>query len=295
LRPTISFDNGNTVETDLIVAADGAYSAVRLQMQQREGFNLSQTYEQHGYKELTIPPTEDGHFAMEKNALHIWPRGTYMMIALPNQDRSFTCTCFWPFTTFEELKSPQQIEEFFRKNFADAVPLMPTLVDDFQRNPTGSLLTVKCFPWHYQNKAVLLGDAAHAIVPFYGQGMNAAFEDCVTLAECLKRNQTNPLEEYASIRKPNTDAIAEMALHNFIEMRDHVASRAFLVKKKIAHAFHRVFPRAFVPLYNMISFSTIPYAQAQERARRQVATVRFVGSAVAVGLVIVALLMLRYL
>jgi kynurenine 3-monooxygenase len=291
-RPTVTFENGVTIDTDLIIGADGAYSVVRQQMQRREGFNFSQTYEHHGYKELTIPPTSAGDFAMDQNALHIWPRGTYMMIALPNQDRSFTCTCFWPFKTFEELTSSQQIEVFFRRNFADAVPLMPTLVEDFQRNPIGSLLTVKCFPWSYQDKVALLGDAAHAIVPFYGQGMNAAFEDCVALAHCLKRNHRNPLEEYAGIRKPNTDAIAEMALHNFVEMRDHVASRAFLVKKKLAHAMHRLFPSTFVPLYNMVSFSTIPYAQAAERAKRQATMLRIAACGFAL-LVIVAILVLR--
>ncbi|CAN5541337.1 NAD(P)/FAD-dependent oxidoreductase [soil metagenome] len=274
-RPTVTFENGVTIETDLIVGADGAYSVVRQQMQKREGFNFSQSYLEHGYKELTIPPTQSGNFAMEKNALHIWPRGTYMMIALPNQDRSFTCTCFWPFKTFEELKSPEQIGNFFRTNFADAVPLMPTLVEDFQRNPTGSLLTVRCNPWSYALKAVLLGDAAHAIVPFYGQGMNAAFEDCVELAAQLKsdslpRNlESAALPRYEALRRPNTDAIAEMALDNFIEMRDHTASRWFLLKKKVAHALHRLFPRQFIPLYNLISFTTVPYAAARNRATLQ--------------------------
>jgi kynurenine 3-monooxygenase len=293
-RPRMTFENGATIDADLIVGADGAYSVVRQQMQKREGFNFSQSYLEHGYKELTIPPTKSGDFAMEKNALHIWPRGTYMMIALPNQDRSFTCTCFWPFQTFDELKSREQIEGFFRTNFADAVPLMPTLVEDFQRNPNGSLLTVRCFPWNYQNKAVLLGDAAHAIVPFYGQGMNAAFEDCVTLSECLHKNLTDRLEEYVQLRKPNTDAIAEMALHNFVEMRDHVASRSFLIKKKIAHAMHRMFPNTFIPLYNMISFSTIPYETAQQRAKRQAAILRIAAYGFALLLVIVSFLLLRY-
>src|SRR5262249_16444420 len=152
----------------------------------------------------------------------------------------------------------EHILSFFKERFTDAVPLMPTLVEDYQRNPTSSLVTMRCWPWAYQDKCVLLGDAAHAIVPFYGQGMNAAFEDCVMLAECLKRNSssvTNALDEYQRQRKPNTDAIADMALENFVEMRDHVASRAFLMKKRVSQAMHRTFPRAFVPLYNMVSFS----------------------------------------
>lgn len=290
-RPTITFENGEAVETDLVVGADGAYSTVRQAMQFREGFDYSQSYEQHGYKELTIPPAASGDFAMEPNALHIWPRGPYMMIALPNQDRSFTCTCFWPFSMFEALKTAEQVTDFFGKDFGDAVPLMPTLAEDYLRNPIGHLVTVRCWPWIYQDKAVLLGDAAHAIVPFYGQGMNAAFEDCVTLSECLRLGD---LSEYQQRRKPNADAIADMALHNFIEMRDHTASRLFLLKKKLSHALHRLMPGTFVPLYNMVSFSTIPYAEAREHARWQSRVLRLAaGGFVLILLVILSLLLLR--
>jgi len=290
-RPTVAFENGTTIETDLVIGADGAYSAVRQQMQKREGFDYSQSYLQHGYKELTIPPTASGEFAMEPNALHIWPRGQFMMIALPNQDRSFTCTCFWPFSTFESLDSSEKTRSFFDEHFRDAVPLMPTLMEDFAGNPVGSLVTIRCKPWHHDGKAVLLGDAAHAIVPFYGQGMNAAFEDVVEMARHLKTVSAAPmaraLGQYEDSRKPNSDAIADMALDNFIEMRDHTASRWFLIKKKLSHAMHRVFPRTFIPLYNMVSFSTVPYAQARDRARTQSRILRL---SAACGLALLAVL-----
>jgi kynurenine 3-monooxygenase len=283
-RPAVTFETSSghsvTVESDLIVGADGAFSAVRQQLQKLERFEYSQSYTEYGYKELTIPPTASGDFAMERNALHIWPRRRFMMIALPNSDRSFTCTLFWPYegaNSFANLQSDEQIVAYFEQHFADAVPLMPTLVEDYRRNPIGSLVTIKCFPWSHQDKATLLGDAAHAIVPFYGQGMNAAFEDCVALTDCLKESREDvarALREYERRRKPNADAIADMALHNFVEMRDHTASQLFLWKKKFQHLLHGLFPRTFIPLYNMVSFTTIPYAEAQRRARWQANVLR---------------------
>jgi kynurenine 3-monooxygenase len=299
-KQTVTFENTAigrdvTIDTDLIIGTDGAFSAVRQQMMRLDRFDFSQSYLEHGYKELTIPPTASGDFAMEPNALHIWPRGGYMMIALPNQDRSFTCTCFWPFAGpngFESLRTDEQILDYFRRNFPDAEPLMPTLVEDYKSNPTSSLVTVRCQPWHWQDQVVLLGDAAHAIVPFYGQGMNAAFEDCITITECLRTfapDVARALAEFNARRKPHTDAIADMALHNFIEMRDYVASPVFLLKKRMQHALHRAFPETFVPLYNMISFSTIPYAEAQRRAAAQstlLKTVGLLGVAILLALVL---------
>jgi kynurenine 3-monooxygenase len=295
----ITFEREDThetvgIETDRIIGADGAYSIVRLQMMlNTDRFEYRQDFLQHGYKELTIPPaaacgfapnderlTKWGGFAMNPNALHIWPRGSYMMIALPNQDQSFTCTCFWPFSGFEALKTDEQIRSYFEEHFPDAVPLMPTLIEDFKRNPTSSLVTVKCWPWHMNDNAVLLGDAAHAIVPFYGQGMNCAFEDCTALMHCIDRHKSDwrrAFEEYAAMRKPNADAIAEMALLNFIEMRDKTASALFRGKKKLEHALHAIFPNWFMPLYNMISFSTIPYSEAQRRAARQNRNLKLIG------------------
>jgi kynurenine 3-monooxygenase len=272
------------VATDRIIGADGAFSAVRLQMMlNMDRFEYSQHYLEHGYKELTIPPAEVcgidlnrfNGFAIDPNALHIWPRGGYMMIALPNEDRSFTCTCFWPHSGpngLDSLRTPGEICHYFEMQFPDAVPLMPTLVEDYQRNPNGSLVTIRCSPWHLGNKCVLMGDAAHAIVPFYGQGANAAFEDCVALDECIKQNAPNwrhVFEAFGRQRKLHADAIADMAVDNFIEMRDKTASPVFRTRKRVEHALHRLFPQWFMPLYNMISFSTIPYAEARRRARRQ--------------------------
>jgi len=290
-RPSVTFEVGEsrghiTLETDRIIGTDGAYSAVRLQMMLKmDCFEYQQTFLKHGYKELTIPPAsacgfapddprikEFNGFAMNPNALHIWPRGGLMMIALPNQDRSFTCTCFWPYSAFDQLNRESDIRAYFERHFPDAAVLMPTLVEDFQRNPVGSLVTIHCAPWHYSDRALIIGDAAHAIVPFYGQGANCAFEDCSVLAECVRHHAPDwqkVFAECARLRKPNADAIAEMALHNFIEMRDHTVSRLFRGRKKLEHLLHRLFPKSFMPLYNMISFSTIPYAEALARSQKQ--------------------------
>jgi len=223
---------------------------------------------------------------MEKNVLHIWPRRSFMMIALPNPDGSFTCTLFWQFdgaSSFSAIRSNDDVRTFFETEFPDAVPLMPTLLDDFHENPTGSMVTVRCRPWHVRDKVVLLGDAAHAVVPFYGQGMNAAFEDVVVLDECIKRfapDWSRVFEQYEAQRKPNVDALADLAIDNFIEMRDKTASRAFHMRKKLERSLHRRLPGFFTPLYSMVSFSRIPYADALRRARRQDRTVLIVGSIV---------------
>jgi kynurenine 3-monooxygenase len=276
--------SGETFVTDggLIIGADGAFSAVRGALQRTDRFDFGQQYLEHGYKELTIPPTKDGGFAMEPHALHIWPRGGYMMIALPNRDFSFTCTLFWPFEGphgFAAVQTAEQVIPFFERHFGDAVPLMPTLVDDYMTNPTSSLVTVRCHPWHYGDRVLLLGDAAHAIVPFYGQGMNAGFEDCEvldTLIEQYGPDWGRVLPRFTELRKANGDAIADMALENFIEMRDKVGSRWFLFKKRGGQILHGLLPGLFVPLYNMVTFSRIPYAEARRRAQRQSTVVRTV-------------------
>ncbi len=235
-------------------------------------FEYSQSYLAHGYKELHIPAAGGG-FAMDPNALHIWPRGSSMMIALPNRDQTFTCTLFWPFEGehgFEHLHRPEEVGEFFRAHYPDAVPLMPTLAEDYFQNPTGSLVTVRCAPWHWRDKVCLLGDAAHAIVPFYGQGMNAAFEDCLALSQCLGRHAADrgaALAEFEALRKPNADAIADMALENFVEMRDTVGSPDFLYRKRVEQIVHQAFPERVTPQYNLVSFSTVPYVEARRRGR----------------------------
>jgi kynurenine 3-monooxygenase len=261
---------------DAVVGVDGAFSAVREAMQKKlDGFEYDESYLEHGYKEFTIPPGSGGSWQMEKNALHIWPRKSFMMIALPNPDGSFTCTLFWEFQgprSFATIKSDEDVRCFFEEEFPDAVPLMPTLVDDFRENPTGSLVTIRCAPWFYRDKIALLGDAAHAVVPFYGQGMNAAFEDCVVLDECLAQfseNRERAFAEFFARRKPNTDALADLALQNFIEMRDKTASQIFRAKKKLDHFLEAALPGTYLPLYTMVTFTRIPYAEAARRARWQ--------------------------
>jgi kynurenine 3-monooxygenase len=242
-------------------------------------FQYDESYLAHGYKELTIPPGTDGSWPMEKNALHIWPRKSFMMIALPNPDGSFTCTLFWEFEgprSFATMKTNDDVRRFFEEEFPDAVPLMPGLLDDFRDNPTGSLVTIRCAPWFYGDKACLVGDAAHAVVPFYGQGMNAAFEDCVVLDECLQnfpQNRDRAFVEYFRRRKENADALADLAIGNFIEMRDKTASKTFRAKKKLDHALEAVLPGIYLPLYTMVTFTTMPYAKAAKRAQIQDALV----------------------
>jgi kynurenine 3-monooxygenase len=285
------------VKTDLIAGADGAFSAVRTRLMKLDRFEYSQSYLSHGYKELHIPPAkalglnEDrfGGFALDPAALHIWPRGGSMMIALPNKDRSFTCTLFWPFSppdphSFAALSTPEQVTRFFGQHYPDVPGLCPTLAEDYFKNPTSSLVTVRCWPWvsvspRGGGATVIMGDAAHAIVPFYGQGMNCAFEDVRTFAECLDSHGDNlpaALAEFQSLRKPNADAIADLALANFIEMRDSVASPVFRFKKKASHALHALVPSLYTPLYDMISFSTIPYAEAREIAARQTRVITWI-------------------
>jgi kynurenine 3-monooxygenase len=270
-------ENGQvSARGDAVVGVDGAFSAVRQSMQKKLAqFQYDESYLAHGYKELTIPPAPDGSWQMEKNALHIWPRKSFMMIALPNPDGSFTCTLFWEFEgprSFATTKTDDEVRDFFEEEFPDAVPLMPALLEDFRNNPTGSLVTIRCAPWFYQDKVALVGDAAHAVVPFYGQGMNAAFEDCVVLDECLAQfpqDRHRAFAEYFARRKENADALADLAVQNFIEMRDKTASRVFRTKKKMDHLLEGLLPGIYLPLYTMVTFTRMPYATAAKRARLQ--------------------------
>ena len=271
-------ENGQVIKArgDAVIGVDGAFSAVRQSMQKKlEKFEYDENYLAHGYKELTIPSAPDGSWRMEKEALHIWPRKSFMMIALPNPDGSFTCTLFWEFEgprSFATTKTDDDVRRFFNEEFPDAVPLMPTLLDDFRQNPTGSLVTICCAPWSYKDKLALVGDAAHAVVPFYGQGMNAAFEDCVVLDECLAEfpdNRERAFSKYFARRKENADALAALAIENFIEMRDKTASRIFRAKKRLDHLLEALLPGIYLPLYTMVTFTRIPYAKAARRARLQ--------------------------
>ncbi len=265
-----------TVEADHIFGSDGAFSAVRLNMMlQRDLFNYQQFYIDHGYKELNIPAAEGGGFLIEKNALHIWPRGQFMLIALPNEDGSFTCTLFFPFEgehSFASLNSKEKVKSFFESVFPDAVKLMPSLIEDYTINPTSSLVTVKCFPWAFEDKFCLIGDAAHAVVPFYGQGMNCGFEDCSVFYEMMDDfgdDWGKLFDAFQKSRKVNADAIADLAIQNFIEMRDKVANPMFLLRKKIEAKFSMDHPGKWMPLYSMVTFSHLPYSHALEAGNRQ--------------------------
>jgi len=266
------------VEARVVIGTDGAASAVRLALMLHTKMNYSQEYLEHGYKELTIPPAADGGFRIEPNALHIWPRGGFMMIALPNLDRSFTCTLFLPHegsTSFTQLAMSNLAHAasyFFEKTFPDAVPLIPDLEHEFRHNPTGGLVTVRCSPWHLDGQVLLLGDAAHAIVPFFGQGMNCAFEDCEALMELFDAQGGRWYEifpRFFATRKPNTDAIAQLALDNFVEMRDTSADPHFALKRQLEHILEERHPGQFVSKYAMVSFHRVPYAEALERGRVQ--------------------------
>jgi len=267
---------------DLIFGSDGAFSAARLGYQlKHDRFQYQQYYINFGYKELHIPPGPNGSFQLEKNALHIWPRGNFMLIALPNIDGSFTCTLFFPFEgtpSFASLDTKEKVQEFFNNTFADIVALMPGLTDDFFNNPTSSLVTVKCYPWVIDDKFALIGDAAHAIVPFFGQGMNCGFEDCSVLEQLMEvhgDNWNTILQEFQQSRKPDSDAIADMALNNFVEMRDKVSDKKFLLQKKIESAFSKKYPDQWIPAYAQVTFSPhIRYSQALQNSLKQEAIMK---------------------
>jgi len=266
-------------DADVIIATDGAGSAMRKSyyLEKKFLFSFSQDYLTHGYKELSILPTETGDYKTYKNALHIWPRGDFMLIALPNLDGSFTVTLFLSHNegayNFSNLKTPEIVTEFFQKEFPDALGLMPNLIEDFFENPTAALGTVKCSPWHFKSNTLLMGDAAHAIVPFYGQGMNASFEDVVEFDKVLDQGLENwkaIFETYEKSRKKDTDAIADLAIDNFHEMKDHVANPIFQEKRKIEMALEQNFPDDYSSKYSLVTFNEhIGYNEAMLKGRAQ--------------------------
>ena len=274
------------VETgfELLFGADGAFAATRLQHQlQHDRFDYQQYYIDCGYKELSIPPDATGNFAMEPHALHIWPRRDYMLIALPNPDKSFTCTLFFPFegdASFSGLDTEEKVQRFFEQTFTDAAALMPGYIHEFFTNPVSSLVTVKCYPWIRENAFALIGDAAHAIVPFFGQGMNCGFEDCRILDELIDvydEDWANVLRAYQESRKPDADAIADLAIGNFTEMRERTADPAFLLQKKIEAKLHEQYPEEWIPAYSQVTFSPhIRYSEALRRGQRQEAVMQLV-------------------
>ncbi len=264
-----------TRATEVVIGCDGSASAIRAEMLKLPRFNFSQTYLDHGYKELTIPAGPEGEHLMETHALHIWPRGNHMLIALPNIDGTFACILFLPFEgadSFAGLTTRVQVIQFFESRFPDVVPLVPRLTDNYFANPTGAMVTIKCSPWHVEGRAQLLGDAVHAIVPFFGQGINCGFEDCTCLVELLDHHGADwarVFHEFENERKVNTDAIADMAVENFTEMRDRVADARFLLRKKVELALEAKYPQLFVPKYAMVTFHRIPYSVALARGEVQ--------------------------
>ncbi len=275
---TIVVNDKKEYKFDLIVGCDGTYSKIRSEISKKINKIDEVLTLEHGYKELHIPP-QDNNWALNPKCLHIWPHGGSMMIALPNLDHSFTCTLFWPYKgnhSFEEVNekfnsNPNEINSFFEKNYPSAFKLIPNLIPDWNSNPISSLPMVKCSQYHYGETAVLLGDAAHAIVPFYGQGMNCAFEDVHVLVKSLRDYSSvkDALLNYNNLRKPNGDAIRELALDNFIEMRDKVSKKIFLFEKKIGQILYKKFPNLFKPVYNIVSFSNIPYQDALKKSKQR--------------------------
>ncbi|MEU6998344.1 NAD(P)/FAD-dependent oxidoreductase [Nonomuraea sp. NPDC046570] len=260
-------------KTPVVIGADGAYSAVRAKLQTQPGVDFSQSYLDYGYKELSVP-ARYGDFAFDPGALHIWPRGRSMMIALPNPDRTFTCTLFWPHEAFDALDTPEKVRRHFAEHYPDAAEAMPGLADDYAANPVGNLVTMRCSPWHRTigpTTIGLVGDAAHAIVPFYGQGANCGFEDCVELDRCLDETGDDFPAALALFerRTADTEVIARLALDNFVEMRDKVGSRTFLAGKRVEHALERVLPGRYASRYELVSFSTTPYSEVERRIARQ--------------------------
>jgi kynurenine 3-monooxygenase len=264
------------VQADVIFAADGAFSAVRYNsMQKLNRFNYSQNYIADGYREILLPANADGSYRLDKNALHIWPRGRFMMIALANEDGSFTCTLFMPHEgdkfAFDKLTSKEAVNDFFQTVFPDFYDMMPNIADAWEDHPLSNLAIIRCYPWAY-GKVALMGDAAHATVPFYGQGMNAGFEDCTVMNRLMQKHNENweaVFEEYSIERKPDGDALQDLSLDNYFVMRDFVADPAFLLRKKIEAKFSELYPNKWLPLYSQVTFSNIRYSVAYNQGKKQ--------------------------
>jgi len=264
-----------TAEADVVFGADGAYSAVRYAgMQKEDRFDYSQDFIDDGYKELLLPANEDGSYKIDKNCLHIWPRGRFMLIALPNEDGSFTCTLFMPFdgeNSFNALKTDKDVDRFFKETFPDFYAMMPDLINDWHDHPLSSLAIMRCFPWTI-GKTALLGDSAHATVPFYGQGMNSGFEDCYVMYQMMEKYQEDwprVFEAYQTLRKPDGDAVQDLSLYNYYVMRDYVGDPSFLLRKKIEAHFSNKYPDKWMPLYSQVTFSDIRYSEALKAGKSQ--------------------------
>ena len=275
---TFETENGTEYHTaEMLIGADGAFSSLRTEYTKTDRYNYQQLYVKHGYKELHIPPTENGEHRINKNALHIWPRGRFMVIALPNTDGSFTCTLFFPFEgspSFNTVQTKEDVKIFFEEYFPDVIQHMPELLEDYFENPTSSLVTVKSDPWIYKDKSMIIGDAAHAVVPFYGQGMNAAFEDARILVELIDADPEHDdwgdiLKKYNDARVANGQAIADLAIRNFYEMSDHITDPEFLRRKKLEKEMGKLFPDKFNSVYEQVSFTNGDYSIAWQRQKAQ--------------------------
>lgn len=283
------------VESDFIIGADGVFSAVRQQMQRGERADYHQEFLDWGWKELTIPPGPNNTFSFEKNVFHLWPRGNSMMFAHPNRDGAFCCSFLLPFQgdpSFATLTTEDEALAFFQTFYRDIVPLTPNLACDFLRNPIVPLISIQTRPWHYKDRVVLIGDAGHAVYPFYAQGMNAAFEDCLVLRDCLDRHMGDweaAFKEYQALRKRHTDALAQMSRENFIELRDTVRSPLLQTRKRLDVALSKLFPETWMPLHAMVTHTTIPYAEALKRSRRQDRILKWLG----IGAVLPTALLMR--
>ena len=274
LENTITKEKSD-VKSDVIFGTDGAFSAIRYNAFQKvDRFNYSQSYIEDGYREILLPANEDGSYKLDKNALHIWPRGRFMLIALANEDGSFTCTLFMPFegeNSFETLTSKEAVDSFFKTTFADFYEMMPNIADAWEDHPLSSLAIVRCYPWTH-GKAALMGDSAHATVPFYGQGMNAGFEDCTVMWDLMQKHNEDwdkVFEEYQQLRKPDGDGVQDLSLHNYYVMRDYVGDPKFLLQKKIEAHFAAKYPDKWMPLYSQVTFSEIRYSEAWQAGQKQ--------------------------
>ena len=278
---TLSIEDGKgqsqALSYDRIFGTDGAFSAVRDRLMRTDRFDFAQRYLTHGYKEIEMRPTSDGDFKMEADALHIWPRGEFMLMGLPNPDGTFTCTVFAPYdgpNGLNQLNTPEAVHAYFTAHFPDVIPLIPDFAEQWLANPTSSLVMTQCYPWHHGDAICLMGDAAHAIVPFYGQGMNSGMEDCSVLSELLDAMESPSdwdatMKRYTELRKPSGDAILELALRNYIEMRDKTGDPSFLLRKKIEAKLATNYPGRWLPLYSQVTFSHMPYEEALQAGKRQ--------------------------
>ncbi len=279
-KKQVTFENTLTkkhkrINSDFIIGADGAFSKIRSQMVDKYNHHYEYNEIDHDYKELLIPAGTDGSYLIEKNALHIWPRGEFMLMALANLDGSFTCTLFAPKkgeNSFERLNNKKEVENYFKNLFPDFFEIVPNLYEQWQSNPKSNLGIIRTYPWHVDDSALLLGDSAHATVPFYGQGMNCGFEDCRILDELLEKNSEDInkcFKVFSKIRKPNGDGLQDLSMHNFIVMRDKTADPKFLIQKKIEKKFSNLYPKKWIPLYSMVSFSNISYKKAWNIGMKQ--------------------------